>query len=279
MGSMHPEVVHFAIALVFLGVALRALSLLTVARTRLPFIGPSAFLLIVLGTIALAVAAYTGDAAHRPVEAMPGLRSVVTSHEEWGERARNVFFIVSVIEVIALAMSTSPRARYALMASTVLGAAGLGAVYEAGRYGGEIVYAYAGGVGIRSGNPDDVKRLLLAGLYQQALVERQSGRKDRAYALMTQAATEFPNDIEVQMMLAESELLDRADAGRALARLQTIHPPKDDRFLRTRHATLTADALLATGQREGALAVLQQAAMDISSPRLQQKIDQIKNGR
>ncbi|HTM02346.1 MAG TPA: DUF2231 domain-containing protein [Vicinamibacterales bacterium] len=279
MGSMHPEVVHFAIALVFVGVALRALSLLTVARTRLPFIAPSAVLLIVLGTIALAVAAYTGEAGHRPVEAMPGLRGVVTSHEDWGERSRNVFFVVLVIEVIALAMRASPRERYALIASTVVGIAGLGAVYEAGRYGGEIVYAYAGGVGIRSGNPDDVKRLLLAGLYQQALVERQSGRRDRAYALMTQAATEFPNDIEVQMMLAESELLDRADAGRALARLQTIHPPKDDRFIRTRHATLTADALLATGQREGALAVLQQAAMDVPSPRLQQKIDQIKNGR
>ena len=276
---MHPEVVHFAIALVFVGVALRALSLLNLARTRLPFIAPAALLLITLGTIALAVAAYTGEAAHRPVEAMPGLRAVVGEHEEWGERARNVFFVVFVIELIALAMRASPRARYALIASTVVGVAGLGAVYEAGEHGGKIVYAYAGGVGTRSGDPEDVKRLFLAGLYQQALVERQNGRKDRAYTLMTQAATEFPNDLEVQMMLAESELLDRADAGRALARLQTIHPPKDDRFLRTRHATLTADALLATGQREGALAVLQQAATDIPSPRLQQKIDQIKNGR
>ena len=39
---------------------------------------------------------------------------------------------------------------------------------------------------------------------------------------------------------------------------------------------LTADALVATGQRDGAIALLQQVQVDAPSPRVQQKIDEIK---
>src|SRR6476469_6996124 len=100
MGALHPQVVHFAIALLFVGVAVRALSLVT--RERVAFIGPMAVSLIALGTLAAVAAAFTGDAAHGPVEAMPGLRPIVTDHEEWGERARNIFVIVALIELVAL---------------------------------------------------------------------------------------------------------------------------------------------------------------------------------
>jgi hypothetical protein len=39
---------------------------------------------------------------------------------------------------------------------------------------------------------------------------------------------------------------------------------------------LTADALVATGQREGAIATLQQVQADAPNPRVQQKIDELK---
>src|SRR3954468_8368693 len=274
MGAFHPQVVHFAIALLFLGVAFRALSLVT--RERVAFVGPMALTLLTLGTVAAIAAALTGDAAHGPIEAMPGLRPIVTEHEEWGERVRNIFIVVVVIELIALVLRQPARVRYALIASTVLGVLGLGALYEAGEHGGEIVYGYAGGVGTRSGNAADVANLLRAGLYQQALVERRAGRPQAAAALLDEAAQRFPNDIEVALARAESVLVDRKDAAAAEGLLQGIQPPADNRFVRIRHAMLTADALAAAGQREGAIALLQQVQTDTPNPRVQQKIHELK---
>jgi uncharacterized membrane protein len=274
MGALHPQVVHFAIALLFVGVVVRAVSLVT--RDRLAFIGPMAITLLALGTLAAVAAAFTGDAAHGPVEAMPGLRSVVTEHEQWGERARNVFIVVLLIELVALVLRNPERRRYALIASTIVGVIGLGALYEAGEHGGEIVYEYAGGVGTRSGDPAAVANLFKAGFYQQALVDRQAGRRQAANALLEEAAQRFPADVEVMLVRAESVLIDRKDAAAALGLLQAIRPPADDRAVRVRHAMLTADALNATGQRDGAIALLQQLQTDEPNPRVQQKIDQIK---
>ena len=75
---------------------------------------------------------------------------------------------------------------------------------------------------------------------------------------------------------AVSVLIDRKDAPAALPLLQAIQPPADNRPLRIRHAMVTADALVASGQRDGAVALLQQIQTDSPSPRVQQKIDEIK---
>jgi uncharacterized membrane protein len=272
MAPLHPQVVHFSIALLFVGVALRALSLLG----RPAFLGPAAATLIVLGTLGAFAAVLTGQAAHGPVEQMPGLRAAVMEHEEWGERARNVFAIVVVIEALALALRRSPRVKYIAGASVLVGAIGLVCLYEASEHGGAIVYNYAGGIGTRSGDPADVKRLLLAGLYQQALAERKAGHPNEAANLLDVASQRFPDDVEVRLLRAESLLIDRKDATAALALLQTITPPAENRFLRIRHGMLTADALLASGQRDGAIATLQQLAAAIPSPRITQRLETLQ---
>jgi uncharacterized membrane protein len=273
MAPLHPQVVHFAIALLAVGVTLRLLSL----AGRPAFLGPAASTLLVLGTGAVVLAALTGTAAHGPVEQMPGLRAAVMAHEEWGERARNVFLIVLLIEAVALALRRSPHVKYVVALSVLVGAAGLVCLYEAAEHGGTIVYNYAGGVGIRSGDPADVKRLLLAGLYQQALVERKGGRPLEAAALLDEAGQRFPDDLEVRVLRAESHLIDRKDAAGALAILKDITPPGDNRFLRMRHGLLTADALVATGQRDAAIATLQQLAAAFPSPRIKQRLDDLQH--
>lgn len=274
MGAFHPQVVHFAIALLVLGVAFRGISL--IMRDRVPFISPMAATLLMLGTVAAVLATMTGDSAHGPIEAMPGLRPIVTEHEQWGEWTRNIFLVVFLIELTAVVLRKSTMVRYALIASAIVGVVGLLALYEAGEHGGEIVYGYAGGVGTRSGNPEDVSHLFRAGLYQQALADRNAGRRQEASRLMDQAAARFPDDIEIKLAQAESILLDRKDPGGAIGALQSIRPPADSRPLRVRHAMLTADALIATGQRDGAIAVLQQILTEAPSPRVQQKLDEIK---
>jgi tetratricopeptide (TPR) repeat protein len=218
----------------------------------------------------------SGDAAHGPVEAMPGLRPVVSDHEQWGEWARNIFFVVFLIELAAVLLRSSPWLRYAMIGSTIIGVIGLAALYEAAEHGGEIVYSYAGGVGTRSGNPEDVDHLFLAGLYQQTLADRAAGRFQEASRWIEQAAQRFPDNIEVQLARAESLLLDRKDPAAAVDALQVIHPQADNRPLRIRHALLTADALVATGQRDGAMAVLQQVLADGPNARVQQRLDEIK---
>jgi uncharacterized membrane protein len=273
MAFYHPQVVHFAIALLAVGVVLRLISL----AGRPAFVAPAALTLLAIGTIAAALAVQSGTAAHGPVERVPGARPAVVEHEEWGIRTRNVFFGVMALEAVALILWRSPRRRLAHAASAALGLAGLFCLYEAGEHGGELVYSYAGGVGIRSGDPADVDRLLLAGLYNGAQAERKAGRPNEAARLLALAGERHPNDPEVQLAAAESLLLDSKDARAAIEKLRNIQPPQDNRSLRIRHGMLTADALEAAGQKEGAAAVVQGLVTEYPDvPRLKQRLETLK---
>ena len=253
MGSFHPQVVHFAIALLIVGVVFRLLSL----TGRIAFAGPAASVLLLLGTALAVAAAQTGIAAHGPVERVPGSRDAVVEHEDWGIRARNVFLAVAALEILALVLARRGKARPAHLLSGAVGLAGLFCLYEASEHGGELVYSYAGGVGIRSGEPEDVARLLLAGLYHQAQLDRTAGRPAEASRLIEEMARRFPDDLEVQMLAAESLLLDGKEAEGAIAALDRISVPQDNRRLVSRHGILRADALQGAGRAAEARSVLE----------------------
>jgi uncharacterized membrane protein len=252
--SFHPQVVHFAIALLIVGVVFRWISL----TGRFAFSGPAASALLLFGTASVAAAAYTGIAAHGPVERVPGSRDAVVVHEDWGIRARNVFFGVAAVEVLALFLARRQKARPAHLLSGVVGLAGLFCLYEAAEHGGELVYSYAGGVGIRSGEPEDVARLLLAGLYHQAQLDRKEGRPAEASRLVEEMARRFPDDLEVRLLAAESLLLDGKDAEGALASLDRVSVPEESRRLQIRHGVLRADALLGAGRTAEARSLLEE---------------------
>ena len=67
-----------------------------------------------------------------------------------------------------------------------------------------------------SGDPKDVERLLMAGLYTQAMADRRAKNGTDAARLIAEMATRFPNDTSVQLMRVESLLLDSQDAFSAL---------------------------------------------------------------
>ena len=255
IGAYHPHIVHFVIALLFAGVILRLVSL----TGRLSFAGPAAATLIIAGTLASLAAVRSGDDAHGPVERIPGVRPAVIEHEEWGERARNVFIVVALIEVAALALAGrgSQYARRAALVSALAGVVGLVVLYEAAEHGGELVYGYAGGVGIRSGEPADVNRLFIAGTYQQALQDREAGRGEQGADLIDLAAQRFPGNLELQLMAIEWATDVRKDPTTSLQRLDRLTIPADDARLRVRAGLARAGALEAQGNREGARAVLQ----------------------
>ena len=275
LGPFHPQIVHFVIALLFTGVAFRWLSFAPAAR--LAFTGPAAAVLLIAGTAAAALAVHSGLNAHGPVERVPGARAAVVEHEEWGERTRNIFIAVAALEIVALVPAATRWRRGAYVASALVGLAGAFSLFEAGEHGGDLVYGYAGGVGIRSGNPDDVGRLLTAGLYHQAMLDRKAGRAADAARLIDQLAQRTPQDTTVQLLVIESLILDKQDGKAALAALARFPARPDSRFVRFRVGLLRADAYAAAGMRDSATAVLDGMAAEFgTNPVLRERLAKLQ---
>jgi uncharacterized membrane protein len=270
--AMHPQVVHFTIVLAIVGVAFRLVSL----AGKPAFTGPAATTLLLLAALSAVVSTRTGTAAHGPVERIPGVRAAVGEHEEAGERAQVVLLALGFVELVGLGMRRSPKVKMVHALSALVGLVAVFAVYEAGEHGGKLVYAYAGGVGTRSGDSKDVEHLLLAGYYQQAMTDRAAGRPQEASALIVAAATRFSGDPEVQLLAAESLLLDRKEPQAAVDALKQIQVPEQNRFLGFRRATLLADAYQAAGQKDAAIAELESVLKTFPNPRLQRRVDELK---
>jgi uncharacterized membrane protein len=276
IGILHPQVVHFAISLCIVGVAFRLIWL----TGRLKFTGPAATTLILAGTLASVLAVKSGIEAHGPVERIPGARDAVEEHEEWGIRTRNIFLIVSALEIVALLLTNRTAhasvAKGLRIASAVVGIAGIAALYETGEHGGALVYAYAGGVGTRSGDVADVQNTLIAGLYNAAMAARTGGRPDEAARLFEELARQKPGDMDVQLLLIESILRDRQNPRGALDAIAALRPAASPRT-KTRIGMLQADAYVAAGQRDSARTVLD--ALLRESPdnrRLKAKADSLR---
>ena len=256
IGPFHPQIVHFVIALAFVGVGARLVSLLPLGE-RFRFSDAMATACIVIAAVASVLAEKSGDQAHSLPERVPGARAAVIEHEEAGKQARNFLLGLAVLELAALALSRRKAGRVLRVTAAVAGACTLYTVYEAAEHGGELVYNYAGGVGLRSGDTADVRRLLVAGLYHQSVKAREARRGEEAARLVAEMERQMPGDQGVQLMAVESRLRDRRDARGALARLDSIVVPADSQRLVTREMLLTADAWTALGSTDSARAVLE----------------------
>src|SRR5881398_3471085 len=246
LGFYHPIVIHFAIGLITGGVLLRWLSL----TRRGAFAGRAAVTLILLAMAATLVAAQSGEDA-------PGISAAVRAHQLWGERTRNVVLLAGGLELLTLALCGRSIVRTMSFVSAGVGLLALVCILQTGKLGGELVYGHAGGVGIRSGDPEDVARLFLAGLFRQAELDERAGRTGDAASLLELAAQRFPSDPTVQVRAAEVLLEDRNDPAGALAILERLAPTSDEPRLRFRRGWLTADALDALGRQPEGRAVLE----------------------
>jgi uncharacterized membrane protein len=274
LAAFHPQIVHFVVALVMVGVAFRLASLVL----RWSWLGPAAAALITLGTVASVAAVRSGIDAHGPVEQVPGARQAVVDHETWGERARNVFLVLLAVEIVAavLASRQHPRARSASMAAAVVGLVAVAVLYRAGDLGGRLVYGYGGGVGIRSGDPQDVGRAFVAGAYHQAMLDRAAGRPLDAARIIDVAATRFPDHTELQLAQVEATLVDRGDPQTALNRLGSLAIPRPDERSRIRAGLLRTQALEVMGDRSAARQVLETLRTEFpANTRIQQRLTEL----
>lgn len=269
LGSLHPIVVHFVIAGLFVGLPMYLLSFLS----RPHFLRPMATTLLVIGTVAAFAAVKSGTDAHGPAERIPGARDAVVHHEELGERVRRVFAVVLLLELASLGLawkmgtagesggagSGSPLEK-APRALQLMAAAGwvFGAfvLFEAAEHGGELVYDYAGGVGVRTGQPEHVTRLLLAGLYHQSRIDREAGRGEASARLVDEMALRYPESLEVQLLRTESLILDRGDARGSLDALARITVPADNPRMVLRKISQQFDAYMVLEMPDSAAVVL-----------------------
>ena len=144
-----------------------------------------------------------------------------------------------------------------LALSAVAGLGGLYVLYEAAEHGGELVYDYAGGVGTRSGATEDASRLLLAGLYHQAQVDRRAGRAAEAADLFDTMVKRFPNDLSIRFSHADSQLRDLNSPQRAIAELSMLGIDPENTRLIMQVGLLMAEAQQALGNVDEARATLQ----------------------
>lgn len=272
IGVFHPQIVHFVIALLMVGVVFRLISLTGKAQ----FTGAAALTLILIGTGASVLAVKSGEDAHGPAERVPGARDAVGEHEEWGERTRNLFLVVAALELLALGLSDRRR-RAVLVASGVVGLGGMFVLYETAEHGGDLVYQYAGGVGVRSGDPNDLSRLLLAGLYHNAVLDRSEGRPVDAARLIEEMSRRFPDDRAIALLVIESLILDRENGEAALEALARFTVPEGNRRLRLQAGLLTADALQLTELTDSAQTTLEALLQDFpSNQRIENKLAELR---
>jgi uncharacterized membrane protein len=277
LAQFHPQVVHFVVVLMLLGVAFRLVSL----SGKLKFTDHAAAVLLIVGAIAAYVAHKSGIDAHGPVERIPGARAMVQAHEADGILTYRIFVSIAIIELAALGLAWRANlakfARYAQAASAVVGIWGCVQVYETAEHGGELVYNYAGGPGLRSGKPEDVERLLLAGLYNQSRNDRREGRLADAASLNSEMVKRFGADTNVQFLNVESLLLDSKNPTVALIAVNTISVAPNDARFAPRKANLRADIFLAMGKRDSARAAISEAAAAFpQNLRLKARLDSLK---
>ncbi|HET7553591.1 MAG TPA: DUF2231 domain-containing protein [Gemmatimonadaceae bacterium] len=272
IASFHPQLVHFVVALLIVGVLARVMSLIPLPG-RITFVGAMAATLIFLGTIASVLAVRSGLEAHEAVEGIPGIRPVVSEHEEDGERTRNIFLVVSLVEIGILAFATRKPgvAKGLRVLSAVVGVVGVVFLFETAEHGGEIVYGYSGGPGLRTGDSSDVRRLLVSGLYNNAILDRRTGNSEAAATRIEELQRMLPADTSVRLLRVQSLVRDRKDPAAALAALDSLAVAPSNRRLYMQKRMLQAEALDLAGQRDSARAVLTTLKKEI--PQAARRVD------
>jgi len=277
IGPFHPQIVHFVVSMLIVGVAFRIVSL----TKWFSFTNYGATTLLLIGAVAAMLAAHSGTQAHGPVERIPGTRQLVQEHEEGGQRTRNIFVVVGLIEIAGLAFTRRTNlmryAKWAHVVSALIGVVGIGFLYETAEHGGELVYSYGGGPGLRTGDPQDVQRTYVAAAFNEAQLARRNGNAQEASSLINDIARRMPNDPTVKFLVAESLLRDQKNYPAALAALDSIPVAPNDMRSGSQKAQLQASVYLAMGKTDSARAVLERAlAAQPQNLRLKARLDSIR---
>lgn len=93
--GLHPLIVHFPIALLLIAPILIVLGLIFQKQGKAFMV--SAFVLMLIGTIATYIAVSTGESAGELAERVPNVEAVLENHEELAETTRNIFTALTAV--------------------------------------------------------------------------------------------------------------------------------------------------------------------------------------
>jgi len=94
--GLHPLIVHFPIALLFIAPLFVILGIAVGPLKRRPFL-VSALILMVVGTASILLAVETGEAASEIVSSTPAVRTVLRQHQDLAETTEILFAVLTVV--------------------------------------------------------------------------------------------------------------------------------------------------------------------------------------
>ena len=142
--SIHPMLVHFPIALLFVAVLIDVIAFVLRGQhvLRVGAVG-----LYVLGALGALASVLSGQRAAEGLQLPKPIEAALEEHEEWGERTVWFFGIYAVVRLGELWVNSKPRPA-AWVALLLIACVGLFVLYETGEHGAELVFEY--GVGVQA---------------------------------------------------------------------------------------------------------------------------------
>ncbi|GAB5550211.1 MAG: hypothetical protein SangKO_099710 [Sandaracinaceae bacterium] len=150
--NVHPLVIHFPIALLFVAALVDAIAL--VVRETYPWVRTSAVGLYALGALGAAVAFLTGRDASDSVDLPAEALTTLNAHADWALYLVWFAGLYALVRVVALRFDRDQRLIVHLPLA-VLGLVGLVLVQQTAERGGQMVYQYGVAVAAASGDAHD----------------------------------------------------------------------------------------------------------------------------
>lgn len=150
---IHPMIVHFPIALLIVGFLFDLLG----AVLRKDFYGKVGFNLLILGTLGVVAAYFTGNLAGGGITEAGALKQALEIHEEAAELSLWLMVGTAVIR-IALIITKKYTGSWRWI-TVVLLFIGVLSIARTGYYGGELVFKHAAGVQFNIGTSFDTEIL------------------------------------------------------------------------------------------------------------------------
>lgn len=140
--NLHPLVIHFPIALIFVAALVDTLGIM---MRRNDFLRRSAFGLYLMGTAAVAAAWYTGEQAADSVFLATDANALLTEHADLGEYLLYAFGGYALVRMLTFALKLEERMGVRALV-WLIGLGGVGFTWYTAEHGAELVFRHGAGV-------------------------------------------------------------------------------------------------------------------------------------
>lgn len=142
---LHPMIVHFPIALLIVGFLAEAVSLII----KKEFFSKAGFYLLILGTLGVVAAYFSGDFAGDGITETGTLKQALETHEEAATLTLWLMVGAALVRIAFVVLKKYNGVFKAIAFALFL--VGVISIARTGFYGGELVYKHAAGVQLNLG--------------------------------------------------------------------------------------------------------------------------------